>query len=223
VPTGRIIKSGLLAAAMLAARVASAQGTTTFLSNIGQASAGSLSVGADSWIAGGFETGTNGSGYLLDSIQLGMAGSTGSPNAFTVMVYANGAPTGLNPGSSLATFVGPLDPSAVGTYTYTFPGGLMLSPRSPYYVVVTAGTAVADGSYEWNYDNTADYNSVNGWEGGVYFQSGNGSAWAQNPNVALQFALIGSAAPEPGVVALLAVGGVAMICSRHRRSSARTV
>ena len=104
------IKS-IIAFLLLAARVASAQGTTTFLSNIGQPSSGSQTVGSDSWFAAGFVTGTDASGYLLDSIQLGMASSTGSPSGFTVMLYEDaGSPAGLSPGSSLGTFMGSLDP-----------------------------------------------------------------------------------------------------------------
>ena len=85
------IKS-IIAFLLLAARVASAQGTTTFLSNIGQPSSGSLAVGSDSWLAAGFVTGTDASGYLLDSIQLGLASSTGSPSDFTVMLYTQRRP-----------------------------------------------------------------------------------------------------------------------------------
>ena len=157
------IKS-IIAFLLLAARVASAQGTTTFLSNIGQSSSGSLSVGSDSWIAGGFVTGTNASGYLLDSIQLGMANSTGTPSDFTVMLYEMAASAGgSSPGSSLGTFVGSLDPTTSGTYTYNLPGGLMLSTRATYFIVVTAGTPEATGAYQWSDTGANNYNPTAGF------------------------------------------------------------
>lgn len=169
VQTGRLTIRCLIVV-VLTVRVASAQGTTTFLSNIGQPPAGSLAVGSDSWIAGAFGVGTDASGYLLDSVKLGMASSTGSPSDFTVMLYANRSPAGINPGNSLGTFIGSLNPSTSGTYTYTATSGLMLSARGTYFIVVTAETPVTDGSYEWNYANAVNYNSVDGWQGGLYLE-----------------------------------------------------
>jgi hypothetical protein len=221
VPTGRLTNGGLIAALLLVARVASAQGTTTFLSNIGQSSSGSLSVGSDSWLAAEFVTGINASGYFLDSIQLGMANSIGNPSDFTVMLYANEGPGGASVGNSLGTFIGSLDPSTSGTYTYTAPVSLALSTRGTYYIVVTAGTAVAAGSYEWSYASADDYNPNNSWEGSALFESVNGSTWTTPPSEALQFALIGSVAPEPGVVGLLAVGGLGMMWWTKRARGAR--
>ena len=156
------IKS-IIAFLLLAARVASAQGATTFLSNIGQSSAGSASVGSDSWLAAGFETGTNTSGYLLDSIQLGMANSTGSPSSFNVSVYNNGSfPRGTSPGNSLGTFMGSLDPTTSGTYTYTASDSLALSPDSVYFIVVSADAPIATGAYQWSYTGANNYNPTAG-------------------------------------------------------------
>ena len=76
----RIINNGVmgLIVGLLSVQTVEAQGTT-YLSNLGQTSAGSSSVGDDSWIAIGFKTGTNGAGYTLDFIQLRMIDASGNP------------------------------------------------------------------------------------------------------------------------------------------------
>ena len=215
------IKS-IIAFLLLAARVASAQGTTTFLSNIGQSSSGSQTVGSDSWLAAGFVTGTDASGYLLDSIQLGIADSTGNPSDFTVKVYNNGSfPGGASPGSSLGTFVGSLDPTTSGTYTYNLPGGLMLSTRATYFIVVTAGTPEATGAYQWSDTGANNYNPTAGFFSiGAIWTSANGTSWSDTAGY-LQYSLIGSVAPEPGVVGLLVMGGLGMMWWTKRARGAR--
>ena len=93
----------LVAVQLLLPRIAQAQGTT-YLSNVGQPSVGSLAVGNDSWRAALFETGTNASGYVLNSFQLQMAGASGNPNSFTVALYTNVSGFGLPPST---TFIFP--------------------------------------------------------------------------------------------------------------------
>src|ERR1017187_6872880 len=65
--------------ALLVPQYIQAQGTTTYLSNLSQASAGSFAIGRNSWYAAGFETGNNASGYSVNSIQLLMTGAYGNP------------------------------------------------------------------------------------------------------------------------------------------------
>src|ERR1039458_2607755 len=98
---------------LLAQQIAVAQGTTTYLSNLGQASAGSLAVGSDSWLAEAFRTGADAGGYVLDSVQLSLADASGSPSGFTVMLYATN-PSTPAPFSYLTTLHGSLDPVAAG-------------------------------------------------------------------------------------------------------------
>jgi hypothetical protein len=147
--------------ALLAPQILRAQGTT-YMSNLGQTNAGSIAVGSDSWLATLFETGTNSSGYTLDSIQLAMAGASGSPSGFTVMLYNEQGIGGENLGSSLGTLDGSLNPVIGGVFTYTPVSNLTLSPNTVYFIVLTSGTTVANGAYEW------DYTSVNSpfWPGG---------------------------------------------------------
>src|ERR1035437_4321193 len=117
------------AIALLATQIIRAQGTITYLSNLGQTSTGSLAVGSDLSLAAEFLTGNNVGGYALNSIQLGMIDALGTPSGFTVMIYAqNGNPAGESPGSSIGTLNGSLNPVTAGTYTYTAPSNLTLSP-----------------------------------------------------------------------------------------------
>src|ERR1700689_5374241 len=118
----KIIFSGIivLTVILFAPQISIAQGTMTYLSNLGQPSSGSEPVGSDAWLAMGFGTGNNASGYLLNSIQLGMTDASGSPSGFTVMLYAkSGNPAAVLPGSSLGTLDGSLSPTTSGTYIYT--------------------------------------------------------------------------------------------------------
>src|ERR1022692_2933980 len=103
---------------LLAQQIAVAQGTTTYLSNLGQASAGSRAVGSDSWLAAAFMAGANAGGYVLNSVQLALTDASGNPTGFRVMIYNNGAePSGVSPGTNLCTLNGSLDPVPAGVYT----------------------------------------------------------------------------------------------------------
>jgi hypothetical protein len=197
---------------LLAPQIIEAQGTITYLSNLNQPSASSHAVGSDSWQASSFGTGTDASGYTLDSIQLGMKNASGNPSSFTVMLYSaifNGA--NYSPGSSLESLNGSLNPATGGIYTYTPASNLTLSPSTAYFVVLTAGTVIANGAYEWSVGG--NYNPSGGWQaplavGAVdIYQSSDGSNWSfigGSP----QFAINASAVPEPSSEILLGLGGV---------------
>ncbi len=116
---------------LLTQQITQAQGTI-YLSNLGQPSAGSLAVGSDSWVAAMFQTGANAGGYVLNSVQLGMADASGNPSGFTVMIYANIVPPiGIFPGNSLGTLTDSLNPVTSGIYTYTPRSSLTLLPGTP--------------------------------------------------------------------------------------------
>jgi hypothetical protein len=212
----------LLVAMLFASKNIHAQGTMTYLSNLDQPPDGTNAVGSDSWLAEMFRTGTNSSGYMLDSIQLELANASGTPSNFTVMLYSAliGGP-GINPGTNLDTLNGSLNPVFGGTFTYTPTSNLALSPNTLYYVVLTAGTPVANGAYQWNSMNTASYNPNDNWGGGLTFISADGSSWARlgsNPYYDYsQFAINATAIPEPGVLGLFALSGLAFLW--HRRNT----
>ena len=205
---------------LLAQQIAVAQGTTTYLSNLSQASAGSLPVGSDSWLAAAFQTGTNAAGYLLNSVQLALTAASGSPTGFRAMIYNNGAaPSGIIPGTNLCTLNGSLDPVAAGVYTFTPASTLTLLPRLFYEIVLTAETPMAVGAYEWSFATTSSYNPSGGWfaANGPILTSDNGSppSWNLSGASSAQFAINGTAVPEPSTLALLALGGW-LLAWRHR-------
>ena len=223
----RIIIISICVAALFAPMLVQAQGTI-YLSNLGQASAGSFAIGTNSWVAAGFETGANASGYLLNDIQLLMTDASGNPSNFTAMLYrpaAGGSSQVALPGISLVTLNGSLNPVTAGIYTYTPASSFTLSPNYEYYIVLTAATAIANGAYEWGYAGANSYNPSGGWsspgQDGNYWTSSNGHSWNSTANFS-QFAIDATAIPEPSASWLLFLGsGVFYVCARHKRRIAQ--
>src|ERR1035437_3956945 len=163
-----------LALAASVPQITQAQASTTYLSNLDQPSSGSLPVGSNSWLAIEIITGGNRAGYSLDSIQLAMTDASGNPRGFTAMLCSN-ALIAFGPGPVLCTLNGSLTPVSSGIYTYTPSSSLTLKGNSPYFIVVTAGTALADGAYGWSLAGAPPYNPVSGWgEGGGIVYSTDG-------------------------------------------------
>jgi len=207
----------VLAVALSAPQIVHAQGTT-YVSSLGLTSTGSASVGSDSWLAMTFFTGTNSAGYSLDSIQLRMADALGNASGFRVMIYNNGAwPGGVNPGTNLCTLNGSLDPVTAGVYTYSPASSLALSPRTAYFIVLTAGTPVANGTYEWSVTSPGAPSVSDGWGANLALRSStDGLNWRfPTPYTFAQFAITGTPVPEPTAIALLALGGGFLLW--HRR------
>jgi hypothetical protein len=170
-------------------------------------------VGSDSWIAIPFVVGNNTDGYVLNSVQLGVANASGNPSGFTVMLYAS-KPLSALPGNSLGTLSGSADPATGGVYTYSPAGNLTLSEFTEYLIVLTAGTAVANGAYQWSFTSTSSYNQVGRWSIGTFAGPGpfstsvDGSSWSPIPTTYLQFAINATAVPEPGGLSLFVLGGL---------------
>jgi hypothetical protein len=212
----RII-SGIIVfvAGLFAPQILQAQGTI-YVSNLG-ASAGSMAVGSNSWLSAGFATGFNADGYELNSVQLAMTDASGNPNGFTVMLYNQGQPTAIRPGSSLGTLDGSTDPATTGIYTYTPASNITLSPNTYYFIVLTAGTAVANGAYEWNESTSHSVNGGWGELNGIGHSS-DGLSWGGGTTSNYpQFAINVTDIPESGVLGLFALGGLCFL--RHRRKA----
>jgi hypothetical protein len=210
----------LFAVTFLVPQIVQAQGSVTFLSNLGQPTTASGSVGSDSWLAAAFQTGPNASGYVLNSIQLGMADATGSPNGFTVFICANGSLGGFSPGSSLGSLNSSSDPLIAGNYTYTSGPTLALSPSTVYFIVLTSGTAIANGAYEWSDAAANNYNPSGGWFSlGGGWTSVNGTSWNGSTAAFSQFAINATPAPEPGIIGLFALGGLLVAFQRRKATS----
>jgi hypothetical protein len=213
----KTIISGIIVSVfgLLAPHIAQAQGTI-YVSSLGLTSSGSASVGSDSWLATDIRTGTNAGGYLLNSVQLALTDASGTPSGFTAMIYnINPLIEVPVPGSSLGTLNGSLDPVAGGVYTYSPASTLTLSPSTVYFIVLTAGTAVANGAYEWSVVNIFAPTISGGWIGDrILLSSSVGLNWTQVPSALPQFAISAIAVPEPSTLGLLALGGFFLI--RHR-------
>jgi hypothetical protein len=215
----RTIIGSIILIGLFAPHIVHSQGTT-YMSNLGQSPDGNNAVGSNSWLAAGILTGTNASGYLLNSIQLGMADATGNPTNFTAMIYSAFIGGAVLPGTNLCTLDGPANPATGGVYSFTAVSNLLLLPNTRYFIVLTAATTVANGAYEWSFINTASYNPNGGWGGGATLGSLNGSSWNPLPNYPQldysQFAINATAIPEPGVLGLLGLGGLAFLWHRRK-------
>ena len=203
-----------VAVGFFAARIAHAQGTI-YLSNLGQVSNGSAPVASDSWLAADFRTGTNTGGYLLDSVQLAMTDASGNPSGFTAMLYSAIGGVAIFPGSSLGALNGSLNPVTSSVYTYTPTSSLALSPSTHFFIVLTAGTAVADGAYDWRVTDTASM-GFDGWSANTSLcHSSDGSGWHFFSGTLAQFALTATPIPEPSASSLLLMGVGFFICVRR--------
>jgi len=213
-----LISSGIIfsVVALFAPQIIQAQGTT-YLSNLGNASTGSSAVGSDSWLAAAFHPGNSSGGYILDSVQIAMAGASGAPTGFTVMLYA-----GFFPGSRLASLSGSPNPSTAGVYDYTPATSLILAQGTYYNVVLTAGTPVANGAYEWSTALNA-FNASDGWAGyyagaSFNYRSSDGLSWYGSTSAQglFQYAINATPVPEPAISCLFLLGGLAFLWIRRK-------
>jgi hypothetical protein len=108
-----------------------------------------------------------------------------------------------------------------GIYTYTPAATITLPIRGPYDIVLTAGTAVGNGAYEWSAAGMNSYNPSGGWSSlgavaGVWTSS-NGALfpWIHNGSAFPQFAINATTVPEPSTLGLLVVGGFFLVCRRR--------
>lgn len=208
------------AAVLLAAQWTRAQGTI-YASNLGPASDGSERVGGDVWMTQCFVTGTNAGGYSLKAVQVLTTAASGNPSGFAVLVYAHSSEDPRFPAASLGSLSGP-DPAAGGTFTYTT-AGMALSPATSYFLVLTAGTPVADGAYSWSSTCSSLVAASDGWGIlGFRFSSGDGVNWSRSPGPLVQFAVSATPLPEPRSWLLLLLGLTGWNCWRQafRRSGA---
>jgi hypothetical protein len=213
----KIILIAFALAIRLSTSITSAQGTL-YVSNLGAASSGSLTVGSDAWIAQAFITGPGAGGYVLDSIQLPMSASSGNPSGFSVSI--NNVNNQGNPESSLGSLAGSADPSADGLYTYTA-SDITLLPSTPYYIVLTATTPMVTGYYNANFTGN-NYDSEDNWRMTALANSSNGSSWPEFSRFnKLQLAIYAMPVPEPGELGLIAFSG--LVFTWYRRTVSETV
>jgi hypothetical protein len=200
-------------AALSVGQQAHAQGTT-YLSNLGQPSAGTAFLGSDSWIAQNFGTGTNPGGYILDSVELLMAPAAGNPSGFSLALYSPRSDDGRFPGESLGNLTGP-DPAAGGTFSYSG-AGFVLAAHTPYFLVLSATTPIADGAYSWSLADSSSSDANDGWRVLTFqWSTVDGVNWDRHPGDYFQFAVNATAVPEPSAWLLVALGLAGLGCWRN--------
>jgi hypothetical protein len=90
----------------------------------------------------------------------------------------------------------------------------MAEPRTRHqHIVIAAGTSVANGSYHWSEGSAFSTGiGLDGWRttDTIAQSSDGGSSWRNGLNESTypQFAINATAVPEPGVLGLLACGGL---------------
>jgi hypothetical protein len=194
---------------------------TLVVSNIEAPSAGSASIGSDSWIAQGFFFRASATKpYRLDSVQLRMEPASGVPGDFQVSLYSAPAGVVAAPQNVLGYLDGPADPSTNGIYSYTATG-IELSPGILYFVVVTGSTPIAEGAYEWS---TTDVGAgiVNWVIPPWNYSSSDGLTWEPPlQEGAFKMAIHATAVPEPSTLCLGALGlGFLWLVRRNAKSPA---
>ena len=199
--------------------------STSFFSNLGQTPVGSLPIGNNAWCATDFITSLNSSGYLLNSVQLRLDTPTGTPSGLTVAIYDRSSINGIQIGGLLETLSGAA-PSGSGVFTFQS-AGLALGPSRLYYLVATAATPVASGSYRWDItpwlqpppDSSPE---LFGARPSIY-QSADGFSWNITRGNNFMFAINATAVPEPSSLVLLCLGGSFLFTRLARKSRSKTL
>ena len=219
----KMIRRGFIVVmvAMLARYSVWSQGTI-FVSNLGQPSAGSLTVGSDSWLAAVYWHGKQSRRICARFRAVGHDASLRVSQRFHGDALFSGrwrSSSSWKQPRHPDCFVS--DPMAGGLYTYTA-SGLTLSPETDYFIVLTAGTRLASGAYAWSFENTSTGSSSGGWGTDLpTLQSSDGLTWGSRPFDYPQFALSATAVPEPETLYLLGLPGLLFIAWRRWRASAQ--
>lgn len=148
-----IIFAAVSVIALLLPQITRAQGAL-YVSNLGQTPTGGAAIASNIWVAQTIVTGKSSGGYVLNSVQLLTDLAAGAPGGFEVSLYSRtGDPHSLQiPGDAPQRSLGNLngsDPGAGGVFTYSA-SGIMLSPSTFYFVVVTAATPISEGGFFWS-------------------------------------------------------------------------
>lgn len=178
-------------------------------SNLSESTVRTKEIAQDSWVAVTFTTGTNPNGYSLDSIQLSMGESTGSPDGFNLSLYAV-VPGGTIGSPDFDRNLGDLsgsDPLSEGVFSYSA-FGLTLAPSTSYFVVATSSTSAEIGAFQWNVPSSGAYDSIEDWTMvGARLESDNGADWSTVRGL-LQYGVSATAIPEPSTLVLLGCGAL---------------
>ena len=160
--------------------------------------------------AAGFTTGSNSSGYTLQSVTVKMANTVGTPTSFTAAIHAESGSSPGNPSSSAThTLIGPTSPVANAQNTWSCAGVCSLDKSKTYFLVLSATAPSGDNRYRT--DLTSSNNETNtpadaGWSiADVTKYSQNLGNWTDfGSSLSLQFKVTAT----PKVRAYLTASGI---------------
>ncbi len=196
--------------------IAPAANADVLFNNLGNSSTGEGTVGANTWWAQSFSTGS--SSYNLSSVVLDMSVNTAGTTA-TVSIFTNTGTGNGQPGTLVGTLTSPgsytvYNNASLTTFTAS---GINLNPNSIYWVVLNLNGST--GNLFWQ--STPD-TSGNGSGFRVYYSGNNGSSWgtaaSTNPFM-MDVNANSNAVPLPAGILLFTPGllGLGVLRRRFKR------
>ena len=181
------------------------------VSNLGQTKTSSSMVGRSGTTvrrqAAGFTTGSNSSGYTLQSVTVKIENIAGSPTGLTAAIHSA---SGGDPASTATHTLTGTSPTAAGNVTYSCASTCSLDKDTEYFLVLSA-TVPSSGTHNYhteltNYDTETNTPADAGWSiANVVKFSQNGGNWIDSVlSSTLQFKV--TAAPK--VRAYLTASGI---------------
>ena len=178
--------------------------------------AGTLS-GNDRQASTGFTTGSNASGYSLESVTFNISDITGSPSNFVLAIYSDSSG---DPGTSSEVLSG-TTPSSTGEHTFTA-SSFNLSANTTYHVVMTATGSPDNNFFRWGQNASNSETSSDGWtiaDDGLTSSNG-GTSWSGNDGISGLFSIQATAVPEPqAYAAVVSACLIALAVNRRKRNA----
>lgn len=146
-----------------------------------------LNIAFTQWLSSSFKTGSNNSGYFVNSISLRTREISLSLNLF-VDLYTDSA---ASPDSKIIRFTNPtFIPDTTANYLFTLTTPLLLPANTTYWLV--AGISDGGGEYRWAFSDSTVESGLTGWSIGntVLYSSTQGGFWLNQTGV-LQYSING--------------------------------
>jgi len=176
--------------------------------------------GNDNQSATAFTTGSNASGYTLDSVTVEINSVTGSPSNFLLSIYSESS---SDPGSSLEALAG-TSPSAAGNHTFTA-SSFALSASTTYFVVMTATGSPNGSFFNWEFTTSNSETSSDGWtiSDRGHVSTNGGTSWSNPDGFSGKMSIQATAVPEPqAYVAVVSICLVGLALNRRKRKASIT-
>ncbi|WP_165072731.1 choice-of-anchor R domain-containing protein [Paludisphaera rhizosphaerae] len=200
VSPSRCCGAGALLAFVLLGLSSAAQADIILADNLSQTTGGADAVTGASWLAASFQT--DGSAYSLSSLTLDLA-RTSIGGSVVVDLYTDGD---LEPGSLLATYSADSSISTTASPIVFSIYDMILSANTTYWVVLRAVT----GEFEWSWASS-NLGSGVGFSTTTAMSDDAGSTWFTADSYPYQMSVTAAAVPEPGSIALAALGAVCVV------------